>query len=212
MVLGSGITAPYSWMSWCARQYQSAHRRSGSSWLLQLCRGIVLGLAAISTVGIRRYHTRESAMVTFPPWSPNPSPPASAPSALPRLDSSTLARKLERNGLTTTSVNSRMCLLGGPAQKMSFFQMVTKPFLSVLIYSTRCEYDILKVLLKKNDQNPPVGSVKHRSRDFYGLSCWILMVFTVVCHLWWLDWGALLILSVLIHSNRFDYDILIVLI
>ena len=39
--------------------------------------------------------------------------------------------------------------VGGPAQKMSFFQMVTNTFLSVLIYSTRCEYDILKVLLKK---------------------------------------------------------------
>ena len=35
--------------------------------------------------------------------------------------------------------------LGGPAQKRSFFQMVTKLFLSVLIYSTTCEYDILKV-------------------------------------------------------------------
>jgi hypothetical protein len=58
----------------------------------------------------------------------------------------------------------------GSCPKNAIFQMVTKPFLSVLIYSTRCEYDILKVLLKKNDQNPPVDSVKHASWDFYGLS------------------------------------------
>jgi hypothetical protein len=45
--------------------------------------------------------------------------------------------------------------------KWPFFQMVTKPFLSILIYSTRCEYDILKVLSKKNDQNLPVRCVKH---------------------------------------------------
>jgi hypothetical protein len=35
--------------------------------------------------------------------------------------------------------------------------MVSKPFLSVLIYSNRCEYDIL------NDQNLPVGCVKYRT-------------------------------------------------
>ncbi len=33
--------------------------------------------------------------------------------------------------------------LGGPAQKMLFFQMVPKSFLSVLIHSTRCKYDSL---------------------------------------------------------------------
>ena len=67
---------------------------------------------------------------------------------------------------------------------MLFFQMVTKPFLSVLNYSTRCEYDILNVLPEKKDQNPPVGSVKNASQDFYGLSDWILLVFTAVSHLW----------------------------
>ncbi len=39
--------------------------------------------------------------------------------------------------------------VGGPAQKTWFFQMVPTSFLSDLIYSTRCEYDILKVLNKK---------------------------------------------------------------
>jgi hypothetical protein len=35
--------------------------------------------------------------------------------------------------------------------------MVSKPFLSVLIYSTRCEYDILKVLSKKIDRTFLLG-------------------------------------------------------
>ncbi len=50
-----------------------------------------------------------------------------------------------------------MVFLGGPAPKMPFFQMVPKPFLSVLIYSTRCEYDILKVLLKKKSRTYLLG-------------------------------------------------------
>ncbi len=41
---------------------------------------------------------------------------------------------------------TRQMLVGGPAQKTWFFQMVPKSFLSGLVYSTRCEYDILKVL------------------------------------------------------------------
>ncbi len=58
-------------------------------------------------------------------------------------------------------------MIGGPAQKMWFFQMVPKPYLSVLIDSNRCEYDILKVSLKKIDQNPPVGCVKHKNGYFW---------------------------------------------
>ncbi len=53
--------------------------------------------------------------------------------------------------------------------------MVPKSFLSGLIYSTRCEYVILKVL-KEIDQNPPIGCAK-----FLG--------FLVVCHLCWLKNG-----------------------
>ena len=55
---------------------------------------------------------------------------------------------------TTASLASK---IGGPAQKMAIFQMVPKPFLSVHIFSTRCEYDILNVLLKKNDHNLTVS-------------------------------------------------------
>ncbi len=50
--------------------------------------------------------------------------------------------------------------IGGPAQKMTFFQMVPKSFLSVLIHSTRCNYNSLVFFLKKIDWNLPVGRVK----------------------------------------------------
>jgi hypothetical protein len=59
-----------------------------------------------------------------------------------------------------------MVNIGGPAQKMAFFKIVPKPFLSVHIFSTRCEYDILKVLLKKINRNLPVGGVKHVNAGF----------------------------------------------
>ncbi len=36
----------------------------------------------------------------------------------------------------------------GSGGKNVIFQMVPIPFLGVLIYSTRCQYDVLKVLLK----------------------------------------------------------------
>ena len=51
-------------------------------------------------------------------------------------------------------------LLVGPVEKMSFFQMVPKSYLSVVMHSNRCEYDILKVSLEKIDHNLPIGRVK----------------------------------------------------
>ncbi len=36
-------------------------------------------------------------------------------------------------------------MLGGPVEKMWFFQMAPIPLLSVLICFTRCQYDILQV-------------------------------------------------------------------
>ena len=50
--------------------------------------------------------------------------------------------------------------VGGPVEKMSFFQMVPKSYLSVVMHSNRCEYDILKVSLEKIDHNLPIGRVK----------------------------------------------------
>jgi hypothetical protein len=63
---------------------------------------------------------------------------------------------------------------------MPFFQMVPIPLLSVSIYSARCEYDILKVLLKKIDHNLPVGRVEHDNQVPGGISYWILVVFQLV--------------------------------
>jgi hypothetical protein len=57
----------------------------------------------------------------------------------------------------------RSFTVGGPVAKVPFFQMVQTSLLSVLIYSARCEYDILKVLFLKNDQNLSVECVKHRN-------------------------------------------------
>ena len=51
--------------------------------------------------------------------------------------------------------------VGGPVVKMWFFRMTPIPLLSVLIYSNGSQYVILKVSLKKIEQNLPVGCVKH---------------------------------------------------
>jgi hypothetical protein len=53
-----------------------------------------------------------------------------------------------------------MLLLGGPVEKMCFFQMAPIPPLSVSICSTMCQYDILKVWLKKNDHFLTCGAAK----------------------------------------------------
>ncbi len=54
-------------------------------------------------------------------------------------------------------------LLGGPQEKMSFFQIASGPILSTPIHSNTCQYDPCKVLLKKNDPfltyEPPKVSV-----------------------------------------------------
>jgi hypothetical protein len=47
--------------------------------------------------------------------------------------------------------------IGGPAPRKAFFQMVQKSFLSVLVYSNRCEYDIPKGLLKKMTRTYSLG-------------------------------------------------------
>ena len=44
-------------------------------------------------------------------------------------------------------------ILGGPQEKMSFFQIASGPILSIPIYSKVCQYGPCKFLLKKNDQN-----------------------------------------------------------
>ena len=80
-------------------------------------------------------------------------------------------------------------ILGGLAQKMWFFQMALISFLSVLTCSSRCQYDILKVWLKKIDQNPPVGYVKVAVGDLWWEKLLDFTGFPVVWCPWWLnDW------------------------
>jgi hypothetical protein len=48
--------------------------------------------------------------------------------------------------------------IGGPVEKTWFFQMAPIPCLSVQSCSIRCQYDILKVLLKKMTRTYPLGA------------------------------------------------------
>jgi len=50
--------------------------------------------------------------------------------------------------------------LGGPQEKMSFFQIASGPILSIPIYLKTWLYGPCKFSLKKNDQNLPTGHVK----------------------------------------------------
>ncbi len=65
------------------------------------------------------------------------------------------------------TVAGSIIFLGGPAQKMLFFQMVPISFLSVLIHSTRCKYDSLDFFFKNFDWNLPVGRVKVKIVEFW---------------------------------------------
>ena len=58
---------------------------------------------------------------------------------------------------------SARLLVGGPAQKMTFFQVVQKSFLSVPIYCTRCKYDSLDFFFKNIAWNLSVECVKHEN-------------------------------------------------
>ena len=51
-------------------------------------------------------------------------------------------------------------MLGGPVEKMSFFQMAPGSILSTQIPSDRFQYDVYKFLLKKNGWKVSVGGVK----------------------------------------------------
>ncbi len=60
-----------------------------------------------------------------------------------------------------TILSGQCAVLGGPAQNLSNFQMAPIPILSVLTCSTSSPHDILKVSLKKNYQNLPIGGFEH---------------------------------------------------
>ena len=53
-----------------------------------------------------------------------------------------------------------LVLLGGPVEKMSFFQMAPGSILSTQIPSDRSQYDVYKFLFKKIGWKVSVGGVK----------------------------------------------------
>ena len=50
--------------------------------------------------------------------------------------------------------------LGGPARKMTFFQMAPKLFLSDQTHSNRCEYELYEVWFNKIDHIHTYGAAK----------------------------------------------------
>jgi hypothetical protein len=75
-------------------------------------------------------------------------------------------KTIQQADITPYLVGCCVLPIGGPAQKMLFFQMVPKSFLSVLIHSTRCKYDSLDFFFKHFDWNLPVGRVKVKIVEF----------------------------------------------
>ncbi len=67
--------------------------------------------------------------------------------------------------------------IGGPVEKTWSFQMAPTLFLSVQSCATRCQYDTLKVSLKTNDQNLPVGCTEHwnvlHTNKMPGFTCYL---------------------------------------
>ncbi len=77
----------------------------------------------------------------------------------------------------------------GSGTKNVIFQMALISCLSILTCSSRCQYDILKVLLKQIDQNPPVGYIKVAVGDLWWEKLLDFTGFPVVWCPWWLnDW------------------------
>ena len=68
--------------------------------------------------------------------------------------------KLERSGGRSTRI---LPSVGGPQEKMSFFQIASGPILSIPIYLKTCLYGPCKFSLKKNDPfltyGPPKASI-----------------------------------------------------
>jgi hypothetical protein len=50
--------------------------------------------------------------------------------------------------------------VGGPVEKMSFFQIAPMTKVSTQIHSSMCQYDVYKVLSKKNEWKGSVRGVK----------------------------------------------------
>jgi hypothetical protein len=76
-------------------------------------------------------------------------------------------RMTSRKSHIAAQLVTALALLGGPAQKMLFFHMVPRSFLSVLIHSTMCKYDSIEFFFKFFDWNLPIGRVKVKIVGFW---------------------------------------------
>ncbi len=100
-----------------------------------------------------------------------------------------------------------MAMLGGPARKMSFFQMAPKLFLSDQTHSNMCEYELYEVWFNKIDHIYTYGAAKvitffswvFYSRIFSGFSSNMALSFFQLAQ------G--LIVSIQILSDMFQYDV-----
>ena len=66
-------------------------------------------------------------------------------------------------GDRAASLNPRvvpLAMLGGPVEKMSFFQIAPMTKVSTQIHSSMCQYDVYKVSSKKNEWKGSIGGVK----------------------------------------------------
>jgi hypothetical protein len=68
-----------------------------------------------------------------------------------------LASLRQRRQLRGGSLAAAARWLGGPVEKMSFFQIVHMTKVSTQIHSSISQYDVDKVSSKKNDHNLTVG-------------------------------------------------------
>ena len=102
---------------------------------------------------------------------------------------------------------SNLKLIGGPAPKMSFFQMAPGSILSIQIHSDRSQYELYEVWFNKIDHIHTYGAAKVNmffSWVFYGR---IFSGFSSSMALSFFQLAQGLILSIQIPSDMSQYDV-----
>ena len=97
-------------------------------------------------------------------------------------------------------------MIGGPAQKMSFFQMAPKLFLSDQTQSNRCEYELYEVWFNKIDHIHTYGAAKvnmffswvFHGRIFSGFSSSMALSFFLLAQ------GLILIIQIPLDMSQYD--------
>ena len=100
----------------------------------------------------------------------------------------------------------RLLEVGGPAPKMSFFQMAPKLFLSDQTHSNRCEYELYEVWFNKIDHIHTYGAAKVNmffswvfyGRIFSGFSSSMALSFFLLAQ------GLILIIQIPLDMSQYD--------